>query len=254
MTNNFLKYLDVKCVCSMFGVLLLHSFGSTKIEFQEFVDYLEGQGFRTIVPSIPGYGSFPKDLENFTYKEWLKASENALKELNCQVTFIIGQTTGAPLALSLAAKHPELLGIVTISGIINLPRWSMLYRPFIKYRPSLIKWESLSSRVIPFYNEKIGTKTYQFKNVPHKSLNEIFRLIQHTRRILHKVIQPIYVFHPSTARELDAHYIFEEVSSNKKKLKFIEKGGPIMSIDLSRWIIFQETTHFLWNCINLYQM
>ena len=134
----------------MFGVLFLHSFGSTNSEFQEFEEYLQEQGFRTSTPLLPGHGTSPKDLIKYTYEDWLQASEKALIKLNCQVTFLVGQITGAPLALALAVNHPELLGIVTLSGIISLPKWYPLFNTFLRSR--MVNWGKSSSKLLPFYN------------------------------------------------------------------------------------------------------
>ncbi|MFX0124403.1 MAG: alpha/beta hydrolase [Candidatus Hodarchaeota archaeon] len=241
----------------MFGVLFLHSFGSTNLEFQEFEEYLQEQGFRTYTPLLPGHGTSPKDLTKYTYKDWLLACEQALKNLNCQVTFLVGQITGAPLALTLAVNHPELLGIVTLSGIISLPKWYTFYSNFLRSKTRMVSWRSASSKLLPFYNQLIGKKNNLYEEVPQIALKETFSLIQQTRKLLKKVNQPIYIFHSSTTNDLsiqNAYLIFKNVSSKKKKLMFIEKGSPLMSVDVARHIIFRETASFFWSCIDLYQM
>ena len=241
----------------MFGVLLIHSFGSTNLEFREFAEYLQEQGFRTSTPLLPGHGTFPEDLGNYTYKDWLQASEKALRSLNCQVNFLVGQITGAPLALLLAAAHPELLGIVTLSGIINLPKWHTIFSTFLKYKSRIVSWGSPNSKVIPYNNPEIGKKVKLYEKVPHKGLRETFNLIQQSQKFLYKVNQPIYIFHSSAAQDIstkNAHFIFEGVSSKKKKLMFVDKGSPLMSVDVARHIVFRESTNFFWSCIDLYQM
>jgi len=237
----------------MFGVLFLHSLGSTNLVFQEFEEYLQEQGFRTSSPLLPGHGTFPKDLKNYTYKDWIQASEQALLNLNCQVNFVVGQITGATLALQLAATHPELLGIVTLSGIITLPKWYTRFNAFLKW----VNWGSPESNLLPFCDPNIGEKNTLYEKLPQIALNETFSLIRQTRKILKKVIQPIYIFHSSARKEIgvqNAHFLFEKVASKKKKLMFIEKGSPLMSVDVARYILFRESTNFFWSCIDLYQM
>ncbi|UCG01157.1 MAG: alpha/beta hydrolase [Candidatus Heimdallarchaeota archaeon] len=241
----------------MFGVLFLHSFGSTNLEFKEFEEYLQEQGFRTNSPLLPGHGTFPKDLQKYTFKDWLRASEQALMDLNCQVNFLVGQITGAPLALFLAASHPELLGIVTLSGIINLPKWHTLINTFLRSKSRMVSWGSPSSKLLPFYNQSIREKIKLYKEVPQTALNETFRLIQETRKLLKKVNQPIYIFHSSARKDFNienAHYLFKNVSSKKRKLMIVEKGSPLMSVDVARHMVFRESMNFFWSCIDLYQM
>ena len=241
----------------MFGVLFLHSLGSTNLVFQEFEEYLQEQGFRTSSPLLPGHGTFPKDLNNYTYKDWIQSSEQALLNLNCQVSFVVGQITGATLALLLAATHPELLGVVSLSGIITLPKWYTRFNAFLKSKSRMVNWGSPASNLLPFDDPNIGKKITLYGKVPQIALNETFSLIRQTRKILKKVIQPIYIFHSSAREKIDvqnAHFLFENVASKKKKLMFIEKGSPLMSVDAARYILFRESTNFFWSCIDLYQM
>lgn len=177
--------------------------------------------------------------------------------MNCQVTFLVGQITGAPLALTLAANHPEILGIVTLSGIISLPKWSTLFSIFLRSKSRMVSWGSPSSKLLPFYDHSIGKEIKPYRKVPQAALNETFNLIQRTRKLLKKVNHPIYIFHSSSRKEINeqnAHFLFKKVSSKKKKLMFIEKRSPIMSVDGARHIVFRESMNFFWSCIDLYQM
>jgi carboxylesterase len=241
----------------MLGVLFLHSLGSTNLVFKEFEEYLHEQGFKTNSPLLPGHGTSPDDLGNYTFKDWIQASEKALIDLNCQGTFLVGQITGVPLALALASTHPELLGIVTISGIISLPRLYSRFNPFFRSNSRMVSWSNLVSKLLPSYNPMDRDKISLYEKVPQIALNETFNLIHQTRKLLKKVNQPIYIFHSSACKEINvqnAHFLFENVSSKKKKLMFIEKGSPLMSVDVARHILFRESTNFFWSCIDLYQM
>ncbi|MFX0149922.1 MAG: alpha/beta hydrolase [Candidatus Hodarchaeota archaeon] len=241
---------------TMLGVLFLHSFGSTPIEFKEFGEYLQEQGFKTTIPLLPGHGTHPDDLKRFTFEDWVKSGEKALLSLDCQGTFIIGEITGAPLAIILASTHPEVLGIVTLSGLINLPRWITIIDPLIQIRSNVL---SLATNANPFvdYSRSLWQKVKIYERVPHKSLREVYALIKKSKKLLGEVHQPIFVLQSTTAKEItkkNAHAIFEGVSSRKKKLMFLEKGGALMSIDEGRHIAFREVTNFLWSCVDLYQL
>jgi len=132
----------------MFGVLLLHSFGSTNLKFKEFEEHLQEQGFKTTVPLLPGHGTYPEDLENYTFEDWVQAGEKALSDLNCQGNFIIGEITGAPIALILASLHPELIGIVTLSGLISRPKWSTILNSLVKARSNMLPLASNTNPLI----------------------------------------------------------------------------------------------------------
>lgn len=241
----------------MFGVLFIHSFGSTNLEFQEFAEYLQEQGFQTSNPLLPGHGTSPDDLDRHKFSDWIHASEKALSELNCQGIFLVGQTTGASLALSLAAVHPELLGIITLSGIINLSKKQKNFARILHLKARLNIRGSIDSVLPVTHNQQIRQKVKFYKQISKISLIEALAMIHHARKHLHQVNQPIYIFHSKAAEDFgskNAYCIFNGVSSEKKKIKFIEKGSAVMSVDEARHIVFQECASFFWSCVDLYQM
>ncbi|MFX0087840.1 MAG: alpha/beta hydrolase [Candidatus Hodarchaeota archaeon] len=244
----------------MFGVLLLHSFFSTNLEMESFADYLQDQGLKTSIPLLPGHGTNPEDLERYKYKDWINAADIALKDLNsqCQVTFVVGQVTSAALALYLASFHPELLGVVTLSGLLTLTRRQTILKHAHMFLPRMIPWASEESELE--YSEhslSIMRKTNTYERVPKQSLFELDELLRKTRKRLKFINQPIYIMYASLSRSVDprnSQIIFNGVNSPKKKLLSLERGGGIMSLDEGRHIVFREAINFFWSCIDLYQM
>ncbi len=244
----------------MFGVLLLHSLFSTNLEMESFANYLKDQGLKTSTPLLPGHGTNPEDLEKYKYKDWIDAADLALKDLNshCQVTFVIGQVTSAALALYLASFHPELLGIVTLSGLLTLTRRQTILKHAHMFLPRMIPWASEESDLE--YSENslaIMKKIKAYERVPKQALFEINELLRKTRKRLKLINQPIYIMYASLSQNVDprnSQIIFNGVNSPKKKLLSLERGGGIMSLDEGRHIVFREATSFFWSCIDLYQM
>lgn len=243
----------------MFGALLIHSLFTTNVEMREFAEYLESQhGFRVSTPLLPGHGTSPENLKKYCYTDWVNAAHEALKALNAQtqVTFIVGQVTSVPIVLSLATFHPEVLGIVTLSGFVSLCMKQRIIKHALKLRPQMIPWASESTE-IRHYTPKVWKKARAYDKVPKKAILELIELINSTRSILKKVHQPIYVIQSTKSKNVDpknAQLIFNGVSSTKKKLLSIERGGSLMSVDKGRHIVFREVANFFWSCIDLYQM
>jgi len=244
----------------MFGVLLLHSIFSTNLEMKAFADYLQDQGLKTSNPLLPGHGTNPEDLENISCEDWIEAADIALKDLNsqCQVTFVIGQVTSAALALYLASFHPELLGIVTLSGLLTLTRTQRILKHAHMFLPRMIPWASEESELE--YSEhslSILRKIKAYEKVPKKTLFEVDELLRKTRKRLKQINQPIYIMYASLSKNVDprnSQIIFNGVNSPKKKLMSLGRGGGIMSLDEGHHIVFREALSFFWSCIDLYQM
>ncbi|MHA1969527.1 MAG: alpha/beta hydrolase [Candidatus Hodarchaeales archaeon] len=244
----------------MFGVLLLHSLFSTDLEMKEFSEYLKNQGLRTLSPLLPGHGVEPLELENYSYKDWINAAEDSLQKLNsiCQVTFVVGQVTSAPIALSLAASHPELLGVVILSGILTPTRKQSIMKHTLRFLPRMIPWASDDSE-LEFSEHTLGImkNLKAYDRVPKKALYELDDLLRTTRKLLKNINQPIYIMYASLSKNVDprnSQIIFNEVNSPKKKLLSLERGGGLMSVDEARHIVFREASSFFWACIDLYQM
>lgn len=244
----------------MFGVLLLHSLFSTNVEMQEFSEYLKDQGLRTLAPLLPGHGVDPVELEKFSYKDWINAADDSLSKLNstCQIAFVVGQVTSVPIALSLAASHPELLGIVTLSGILTITRKQSILKHALRFLPRMIPWASDESELeFSKYTLELMRNLKAYERVPKKALYELDDLLRTTRKLLKKINQPIYIMYASLSRNVDprnSQIIFNEVRSPKKKLMSLERGGGLMSVDEGRHIVFREAASFFWSCIDLYQM
>ncbi len=239
----------------MFGVLLLHSFGSTNAEMIEFSDYLENQGFHTNAPMLPGHGTTSNDLQNYSYKDWIDFCLKEIKKLKCQGVFLIGQTTSVPLILNIAANHPEFLGISTLSGIISLNYWKRLMQPILRL-PYLYPWKTGTVN-IPINSPELWNQLNGYMQIPRKSLYELYYLTKETQRILYQINQPIFIFHSNRTHKIssiDSQQIFHKVSSQKKKLMYIEKGGTLMSVDTGKNIVFREVTNFFWSAVDLWQM
>jgi carboxylesterase len=227
---------------------------------KSFADYLQDQGLRTSTPLLPGHGTNPEDLENYKYEDWIDAADIALKDLNsqCQVTFVLGQVTSAALALSLASFHPELLGIVTLSGLLTLTRRQTILKHAHMLLPRMIPWASEESDLE--YSEhslSIMKKINAYEKVPKQALFELDELLRKTRNNLKLINQPIYIMYASLSKNVDpsnSQIIFKGVNSPKKKLLSLGRGGGIMSLDEGRHIVFREAANFFWACIDLYQM
>jgi carboxylesterase len=101
-------------------------------------DYLAWQGLTVLGLRLPGHGTTLDDLEQTTSQQWLAAVDDAVDQLRrtCRHIFLIGNSLGGVLALSVAARRGrELAGLVTISTpVCATPLTEMLEDPAIPDR------------------------------------------------------------------------------------------------------------------------
>jgi alpha-beta hydrolase superfamily lysophospholipase len=104
------------------GVLLIHGFTATTAEVRPLAKILHQNGYTVSGPLLPGHYTRPEDLNRVKWQDWVAEVETALHQLQakCPTVFVGGESTGGLLALYLAARHPEVAGILAYAPALKL--------------------------------------------------------------------------------------------------------------------------------------
>ena len=91
------------------GVLLIHGLCGTPAEMRFVANGLGREGYTVLCPQLAGHCGTADDLRATTWQDWLASAKAGLDELakECDTIVVGGLSTGALLALMLAAEHPE---------------------------------------------------------------------------------------------------------------------------------------------------
>lgn len=91
------------------GILLLHRLCGTPVEMRFVANGLAKAGYTVSCPQLAGHCASDKDLKASRWADWYRSAQNALDALHdeCDVVIAGGLSTGAVLALMLAAKNPN---------------------------------------------------------------------------------------------------------------------------------------------------
>jgi carboxylesterase len=87
---------------------LVHGLGGTAATMAPLAQLLAAHGHDVATVTLPGHGTNPEDLVGIGWSDWLAAVPHA--------DVLIGQSMGASLALTVAAVHDHLLGVVAINA------------------------------------------------------------------------------------------------------------------------------------------
>jgi len=103
------------------GVVCLHGLGGTPHSVLPITAAVHDAGYPTIAPKLPGHGATPADLTTCTWATWLDAVDAAVSELRhrCRAVALIGQSMGASLALQLATKRSDIVGVAAINALVS---------------------------------------------------------------------------------------------------------------------------------------
>ena len=98
------------------GILLLHRLCGTPVEMRFVANGLAKQGYSVHCPKLAGHCGSEDEIKATSWVDWYRSAEEALDELRkeCDVVIAGGLSTGAVLALMLAAKNPNKVQATTL--------------------------------------------------------------------------------------------------------------------------------------------
>lgn len=103
------------------GVLVLHGFTGNPATMRPLAEALVGAGFTVSMPRLPGHGTTIEDMNTTGWDDWSGEAERAYTELAgvSGRVVVAGLSMGGTLTCWLAARHPEIAGIVLINAAVK---------------------------------------------------------------------------------------------------------------------------------------
>jgi carboxylesterase len=105
------------------GALVLHGFTGCPQSMRGLARAFATAGFAVELPRLPGHGTSVEDMSTTGWADWTAAVESARRSLagRCERMVVAGLSMGGALTLWLAARHPEISGIVVINAVGGPP-------------------------------------------------------------------------------------------------------------------------------------
>ncbi len=230
------------------GCLLIHGFRSCPFEMKEYAEYLNELGYTVKTCLLPGHGTSPADLLNVKWGDWVEAVEESLEALkqNCQKTFVAGLSTGGSLALYLASKH-NMNGVIALAPGLFLKQRNAFLSHILKYI-----WKFKSIKTGPDVSIKVESRVYP--KVPVSIVSELLMLFKSLKSKLHLVKTPtliIYSKNDHVVKPKSSKTIHDKISSHKKKLIELEKSFHILTMDVEKEKVFEESGKFIKEILSL---
>jgi carboxylesterase len=103
------------------GVLVVHGFTGNPQSMRPLAEAFAAAGFTVELPRLPGHGTSLDDMLTTTWDDWSGAAEAAYQELaaRCSSVVVAGLSMGGTITAWLAARHPEIVGIVLINPAVE---------------------------------------------------------------------------------------------------------------------------------------
>jgi pimeloyl-ACP methyl ester carboxylesterase len=101
------KKTNYEVVGSGQPLVIFHGWGSNTERWQAVAEILAENGFKVIIPDLPGFGKSEELVSPWNMNNYLKWAEEFVKELNLQEFDLLGHSFGGALAVKLAIKYPQ---------------------------------------------------------------------------------------------------------------------------------------------------
>jgi len=212
----------------------MHGVGSNSAVMKPLEDFLTNKGFKVLNINLPGHNTSSKDLLKIGWQDWVDYCQGKLEILmeECPTVFVVGTSLGGVIALYLAAKNPELSGVITCATAVkpyNFLSWFIVNFRIIHYFVRWIRVEKISSKLVGnLQNWDV------YKKIPVKSLVEIAKLLDNLNPILKNICQPILIVHSNNDKAVSIkgiEQITSSISSRDQSIVRIDKGGHVIMLD-----------------------
>jgi esterase/lipase/1-acyl-sn-glycerol-3-phosphate acyltransferase len=139
------------------GVVLSHGYMAAPLEVKKLAEHLGSLGFWVYAPRLKGHGTAPDDLATRTYKDWQASVDlgYAIISSICKRVVAGGFSTGAGLALDLASRVKEIIGVFAISAPLRLKDFSS------RFATAVDMWNRIMERA-----HQVGAKKEFVENKP----------------------------------------------------------------------------------------
>ena len=217
------------------GVVLAHGYMAAPLEVRALATYLQQQGFWVYAPRLKGHGTSPEDLASRSYREWLASLESGYAVISnlCRRVVIGGFSTGAGLALHLAARVQDAAGVFAVSAPMRLNDLGA------RFAPALDTWNRLMDKLSGgaakkefVENQPENPHINYFRN-PIAGVRELERLMEALEPLLPDINVPTLVVQSDgdpVVNPKGSKQIFRKVGSEDKEyiLFNIDRHGILL--------------------------
>jgi carboxylesterase len=246
------------------GVLLIHGLGGTPVELRFVAQGLNRAGYTVYSPLLVGHGGSEELLNTTTWQDWYGSVEEAhdLLKARCDIILVGGLSSGAMLALHLAAQRPQHVhGTLLFSPTMWPNGWAIpWYFAFFKlvhqkWFANLFRFKECAPYGIK--DERIRKFVLESLQSDGRPLADIFgrrggtvlefkRLVNAVKLELAAVGQPTLIFHPRFDDQTD---IANSITLLRRlgglvELVVLDDSYHMVTLDRQRALVVERTVAF----------
>ena len=227
------------------GILFIHGFTSSPYEMKPLSKYLMKHKYTFSIPLLKGHGTNPKDLINCRWYDWFDEVKETLFEMRkrCKKIIVVGQSTGASLALHLAA-HYQVEGVAALAPALILKEKKLKLLPIA----SIFRKYQNKPNGPDISDAEARKKAVTYDKTPLKTVRELLDLYKHLKVDLPDIYTPVLLIHSAQDHVVDikgAEYIYEKISSPDKHFLKLKDSFHVLTLDREKEIVYREIDNFI---------
>jgi esterase/lipase/1-acyl-sn-glycerol-3-phosphate acyltransferase len=232
------------------GIVLSHGYMAAPLEVQGLARYLQKQGYWVYTPRLRGHGTSPEDLAQRNYQDWLAAVEEGyvLMRSICERIVLGGFSTGAGVALHLAARVKDISGVFAIAAPLRLQDLGA------RFASTLDAWNRLMDKIgqgkakKEFVNNSPENPHINYMRNPIAGVSEIEKLMESLYPMLKEIEMPALVVQSHkdpVVNPKGSETIFKRLGSIDKKYTLFnfERHGILLGDGAER--VYQTIAEFI---------
>ena len=206
------------------GVLLSHGYMAAPREVEKLARYLGSIGFWVYVPRLKGHGTSPDDLATRSYQDWMVSIDRGYAIISsiCDRVVVGGFSTGAGLALDLAARVKEVAGVFAVSAPLTLKDFSSRFAPAVDMWNRIMDKAYGAGPKMEFVENKPENPHINYLRNPISGVREIERLMDDLEPKLSDLHMPALIVQSRRDPVVDpkgSRKIFELLGTDDKEYR-----------------------------------
>jgi esterase/lipase/1-acyl-sn-glycerol-3-phosphate acyltransferase len=232
------------------GVVLFHGYMAAPLEMKQLAEYLGRMGLWVYVPRLRGHGTSPEDLATRSYHDWKESVDRgyAVVDSLCRRVVAGGFSTGAGLALDLAARVKKVAGVFAVSAPLQLKDFSSRFAPAVDIWNRLMQRARQAGATKEFVENKPENPHINYRRNPVSGVVELERLMDDLEAKLPDLRVPALVVQSSRDPVVDprgSKKIFDLLGSKDKEyvLFNFDRHGILLGTGANR--VYQVIGDFI---------
>lgn len=226
------------------GCLLVHGLTSTPYTLRAMGQWLARRGVTVLAPLLAGHGTTWRALERTTWRDWYASAEAGYDRLRrrCRCVYAAGISMGGVLVLHLAARRPDLRGVIAMAPALYLSDWRL---PFLSLLKHVVR---TTAPIGGDLRDPHASSEYHYDRLPTWSLHQLIKLQAVLNGELPRVRCPVLLMqgvHDRVVPPGNARAVYRRIGSRRKQLVTLHRSAHVITLDQERERVFTLALKFI---------